>query len=107
LKLALSRLPASALSEIPGMSDAPEYWRALAALHRELARQSANGTYFLSRRDAARAHASLNKDSANTINHALAQLGVIKVVRVGATRPGGKASEFRYLLATAIEAPTI
>jgi hypothetical protein len=105
LELALSRLPASALPEIPGMPDAPEHWRTLAALHRELARQSASGTYFLSCRDAARAHASLNKDSANTINHALAQLGVIKVVRIGVARPGGKASEFRYLLATAIEPP--
>ena len=50
-------------------------------------------------RDAAKAHQSLNKDSAWNINHALAsRLGVIEFVRVGDARPGGKASMFRYLL---------
>jgi hypothetical protein len=98
LKTALANISASPLPEIPGMSDAPESWRSLAALHRELARQSANGTYFLSCRDAAKAHASFNKDSASTINHALDRLGVIKLVRVGSAHPGGNASEFRYLL---------
>ena len=86
------------LPTLPGMTDAAESWRRLAALHRELARQSANGTYFLSCRDAARAHSSLNKDSANTINRALDRLGVIKILHVGDSRPGGNASEFRYLL---------
>ena len=56
LKMALARVSTSALPELPGMPDAPESWRRLAALHRELARQSANGTYFLSCRDAAKAH---------------------------------------------------
>ena len=67
-------------------------------LHRELARQSANGTYFLSCRDAAQAHPNLNKDSANTINRVLDRLSVIKLLRVGNARLGGNASEFRYLL---------
>ena len=80
------------------MVEAPEKWRRLAALHRELARQSANGTYFLTCRDAAKAHPGLNKDSALNINGALEQLGVIKCERIGDPRPGGKASEFRYLL---------
>ena len=93
LTLSVSELPV-----LPGMAEAPESWRRLAALHRELARQSANGTYFLSCRDAAKAHPSLNKDSANTINRALDRLGVIKLLRVGDARPGGNASEFRYLL---------
>lgn len=91
----------------------PESWRRLAALHRELARQSANETYFLSCRDAAKAHQDLNKDSALTINGALARLGVIKCERIGDPRPGGKASEFRYLLplsgevgATDLQQPT-
>jgi hypothetical protein len=97
LEVALASISASPLPEIPGRPDAPESWRSLAALHRELARQSASGTYFLSCRDAAKAHPSLNKDSANTINHALAQLGVIKVVRRGTSHPGGNASEYRYL----------
>jgi len=99
LKIALARISTSPLPEIPGIANAPESWRKVAALHRELARQSANGTYFLSCRDAARAHHCLNKDSACNINHALAsRLGVIEFVRVGEARPGGKASEFRYLL---------
>lgn len=54
--------------------------------------------YFLGCRKAAKAYHGLNKDSANNINRALAQLGVISLVRIGDTRPGGKASEFRYLL---------
>jgi hypothetical protein len=83
---------------LPGIAEPPDNWRRLAALHRELARQSSNGTYFLSCRDAAKAHHGLNKDSANNINRALALLGVISLVRIGDTRPGGKASEFRYLL---------
>jgi hypothetical protein len=33
------------------------------------------------------------------INDALAQLGVVKVVRAGDPHPGGRASQFRYLLA--------
>jgi 5S rRNA maturation endonuclease (ribonuclease M5) len=98
LKIALARVSTSPLPELPGMPDAPESWRRLAALHRELARQSANGMYFLGCRDAAKAHHGLNKDSANKVNRALAQLGVISLVRIGDTRPGGKASEFRYLL---------
>src|SRR5260370_27732163 len=99
LEKALARIPTSPLPELPGIPDAPESWRTLAALHRELARQSANGTYFLSCRGAARAHHHFNKDSACNINHALAsRLGVIQLVRVGHARPGGKASEFRYLL---------
>ena len=102
LKKALERVSALSifdLPEIPGMPESHESWRRLAALHRELARQSANGTYFLSCRDAAKAHHCLNKDSAYNINRALAsRLGVITFMRVGDARPGGKASEFRYLL---------
>jgi hypothetical protein len=94
----VSTLSVSALPPLPGLAEALESWRRLADLHLQLARQSANGTYFLSCRDAAKAHYGLNKDSANTINHALIQLGVIDPVRIGDARPGGKASEFRYLL---------
>ena len=78
--------------------NAPESWRKIAALHHELARQSANGTYFLGCRDAAKAHNSLNKDSANNINRALVSLGVVEFVRIGEARPGRNASEFGYLL---------
>jgi hypothetical protein len=94
----VSTLPTLALPILPKITEAPESWRRLAALHCELARQSANGTYFLTCRHAAKAHPVLNKDSALTVNRALEQLGVIKCDRVGDPRPGGKASEFRYLL---------
>src|SRR5439155_27203650 len=66
LKKALDRvlaLSAHALPILPAIADAPESWRRLASLHRELARQSANGSYFLSCRDGAKAHQNLNKDS--------------------------------------------
>jgi len=102
LKKALERVSTLSVLDLPvlpGVAEAPESWRRVAALHRELARQSANGTYFLSCRDAAKAHPRLSKDSAWNVNHALAsRLGVIKFVRVGDARPGGKASEFRYIL---------
>jgi hypothetical protein len=94
----VSTLPIHDMPELPGIADAPGSWRSVAALHRELARLSANGTYFVSCRDTAKAHHKLNKDSASNINHVLARLGVIEFVRVGDASPGGKASEFRYLL---------
>jgi hypothetical protein len=94
----VSMLSVLELPVLPTVAEAPESWRRLAALHREMARQSANGTYFLSCRDAAKSHQGLNKDSALTINRALDRLSVIKCERVGDPRPGGKASEFRYLL---------
>jgi hypothetical protein len=94
----VSTLSILKLPTLPEMVEAPESWRRLAALHRELARQSGDGIYFLSCRDAAKAHPGLNKDSALTVNRALEQLGVIKCEHLGDPRPGGKASEFRYLL---------
>jgi len=97
---AASKLPAPELPLIPGMPNAPEPWRRLAALHRELSRLSANGKYFLSYRDAAKAYDGLSPQSAHNIILALAQLGVIKIVRKGkAGLNSGKAAEFRYLLA--------
>jgi hypothetical protein len=101
LKKALAHvltLSVGALPVVPGIAKPPESWRRVAALHRELARQSANGTYFLSCRDAAKVHQGLNKDSASSINLAFIQLGVVELARVGEARPGGKASEFRYML---------
>jgi hypothetical protein len=91
-------MSASELPTLPGMADAPESWRRVAALHREMGRQSVNGIYFLGCRDCAKADPGLNKDSANNINRALARLGVIELVKVGDSHPRGKASEYRYLL---------
>jgi hypothetical protein len=101
LKKALDHVVAlsvSSLPLLPGITKAPERWQRLAALHCELARQSPNGIYFLSCRDAAKAHPGLNKDSALSVNRALVKLGVIESVRVGDARPGGKASRYRYRL---------
>ena len=95
---AVSKLSVSDLPMIPGMSDAPESWRRLGALHRELSRRSGSKTYFLSCRDAAKASSGLSHRLACDINRAIERLGVIKIVRIGDARPKGKASTFSYIL---------
>ena len=83
------------------MPNAPESWRRLAALHRELSRLCENKAYFLTCRDAAKVSAGLSYQTAYNINLALAspQLGVIKIVSKGkAGLNSRKATEFRYLL---------
>jgi hypothetical protein len=94
------KFPISELPVIPGMPNAPESLRRIAALHRELSRRSKEKDrgYFLGCRDAAKAHPGLSKSEAALINHALVQLGVVEVLRAGEQIPGGLASEFRYLL---------
>ncbi len=95
----VSRLSSSELPVIPDMPDAPESWRRIAALHRDLSRRSANGIYFLTCRDAAKAFPGLSHQTAYNINLALAQLGVVEIVHKGDPRPnGGKAAQFQYLL---------
>jgi hypothetical protein len=94
----VSMLSVSELPVIPEVANAPESWRRLAALHRELSRRCGNKSYFLSCRDAAKASPGLSHQAASNINLALAQLGVIKIVRIGDPRPNGRASRFRYLL---------
>lgn len=98
LKLTVSELPV-----IPGMPNAPESLRRIAALHYELSRHSKDKDkrYFLGCRDAAKAHPGLSKSEAAIINHALVQLGIVEVLRPGEQIPGGKAREFRYLLSQA------
>jgi hypothetical protein len=94
----VSKLTVSELPVIPGVAHASESWRRIAAFHREVSRRSANKTYFLSCRDTAKAFAGLSHQTAYNINLALAQLGVLEIVRIGDARPNGKASKFRYLL---------
>jgi hypothetical protein len=96
---AVSKLSSSELAKIPGYEDAPEHWRRLAGLHRELFRLCRGKTYFLSYRDAAKVFPGLSHQLAYTITLALDRLGVIKIVSKGKALPtGGKAAEFRYLL---------
>jgi hypothetical protein len=94
------KLPVSNLPVIPGMPNAPENLRRVAALHRELSRRSTRKDkgYFLGCRDAAKTYPGLSKSEAAIINHALVQAGVIQVLRPGEQIPGGLAAEFRYLL---------
>jgi hypothetical protein len=102
----VSKLLPAQLPVIPDYPNAPESWRRVAAVHRELSRSCRGNTYFLSCRHGAQAHPGLSYQAVSDINRTLERLGVIKVVRVGDQRPNGKASEFRYLLGdttTAIE----
>jgi hypothetical protein len=101
LKKALEAVPKLSVSElpvIPGIPNAPERLRRVAALHRELSRVCAGKTYFLSCRDTAKAFPGLSHQTAYNINLALTRLGVIKIVRIGDARPNGKASTFSYIL---------
>jgi len=101
LKKALENLNLSAsdLPAIPRYAEAPESWRRLTALHRELSAANGGNTYFLAYRDAAKAVPGISHQQAHNITLALVRLGVVEVVRVGDARPnGGNASEFRYLL---------
>jgi CHC2 zinc finger len=94
----VAKLSVFTLPMIPGMPKAPESWRKLTALHRELSRLCEGKTYFLSYREAAKA-SKLNHQSAHTITLALARARVIEVVRKGkAGLNSRKAAEFRYLL---------
>jgi hypothetical protein len=95
---AVAKLSPDELPVIPGIPEPSESWRKIAALHRELSRLAGSKTYFLSCRDTAKASPGLSYQQACDINRALERLGVIKIVRAGDSRPGGKASQFRYLL---------
>ena len=97
---AVSTRSNSELPVIPGLPDAPESWRRLAALHRELSCLSTNKhkTYFLSYRDAAKAFPGLNHQTAYNITLSLERLSVIKIASKGEARPNGKAAKFRYVL---------
>jgi CHC2-type zinc finger protein len=95
---AISNLSPSELPVIPGIPDAPENLRKVAALHRELSRLCGGKKYFLTCRDAAKVCPHLSHQKAYNINLALAQLGVIEIIRAGDPHPGGRASYYCYLL---------
>jgi CHC2 zinc finger len=93
------KLSPDQLPEIPGKSNAPESWRRLAALHRELSRLRGKPTHFLAYRDAARVFDGMSHQEAHAITGALKTLGVIKIVDKGkAGLNSREAAEFRYLL---------
>ena len=96
---AVAKLSVSELPVIPGIPDAPENLRRVAALlHRELSCLCGGKKYFLTCRDAAKASPGLSHQKAYNINLALAQLGIVEVVRAGDPHPGGRASYYRYRL---------
>jgi hypothetical protein len=95
----VAKLSPDELPVIPEIPHAAERLRRVAALHRELSRLCGGKTYFLTCRDTAKVFPGLRHQAAWNINDALAQLGVVKVVRAGDPHPGGRASQFRYLLA--------
>ena len=95
----VAKLSPDELPVIPEIPHASERLRRVAALHRELSRLCGGKTYFLTCRDTAKVFPGLRHQAAWNINDALAQLGVVKVVRAGDPHPGGRASQFRYLLA--------
>ena len=93
------RARVSTMPDIPGATDFPNGWRFLAAVCRELQRLAGEAPFFIGTRDAARiatgtAHAEIGSRALQD----LIEFGVIERVRRGDARPGGKASEFRYLL---------
>jgi hypothetical protein len=94
----VSKLCLDGLAVVPGLPNAPETWRRLLSLHRELSRLRANGIYFLSYRDAAEV-CGVTHQVAHAITGALVTLGVIKIVAKGkAGLNSRKAAEFRCLL---------
>jgi hypothetical protein len=96
---AVAKLSRDELPVIPGLPNAPESWRRVAALHRELSRLCGGNVYFLSYRDAAKVCEGVSHQQAHTITGALVRLGVIKIVCKGkAGLNSGEAAEFRYLL---------
>jgi hypothetical protein len=93
-KLSIDELPV-----IPGYSNAPESYRRLAALHRELSRLSAKPTHFLDYRSAAKVFHGMTHQKAHDITHALVLFGVIEIVSNGKSGVNSReAAEFRYLL---------
>ena len=84
--------------KIPDASDALPGWRLLAAVCRELQRSAGEMPFFIGTRDAARiAMGAPHPQNGSRILEALAEFGVIHCVKKGIAKPGGDASEYRYL----------
>jgi 5S rRNA maturation endonuclease (ribonuclease M5) len=100
LRLAKQRARALPLPEIPGFIDAPDSMRKIAALHRELQRATGDVPHFLTAEDAREFAALKHKIKAHRIQLRLAddRLGVLRCVKRGDPRKGGKPTVWLYLL---------
>jgi hypothetical protein len=100
LRLAKQRARALPLPEIPGFTDAPDSMRKIAALHRELQRVTSDAPHFLTAEDAREFAALKHKIKAHRIQLRLAddRLGVLRCVKRGDPRKGGKPTLWLYLL---------
>ena len=106
LERAIAKVSNLSLSDLPAIPDwpvAPEKWRRLAAIHRELSAANGGNTHFLSYRDAAQA-IGVSPQHAHNITLTLEGFGVIKIVDKGqAGTNRRKAAEFLYLLSISEE----
>ncbi|HEY4273169.1 MAG TPA: CHC2 zinc finger domain-containing protein [Candidatus Udaeobacter sp.] len=94
----VAKLSPDQVPEIPNKPNAPERWRRLAALHRELSRLCGKPVHFLAYRDAAKVVDGLTHQQAYEVTGALSTLGLIDIVNKGkAGLDTGEAAEFRYL----------
>lgn len=91
----VSKLCSSELLQISGIPNAPETWRRVATMHREMFRLVGGNVYFLSCRDSARACPGLSHQTANYINSILVKQGVIKILCAGDAH---RANRYQYLL---------
>ena len=91
----VSKLCSSELLPIPGIPNAPETWRRVATMHREMFRLVGGNVYFLSCRDSAKACPGLSHHTANYINSILVKQGAIKIVCAGDVH---RANRYQYLL---------
>jgi hypothetical protein len=91
----VSKLSRSQLVQIPGMANAPESWRRLATMHREMFRLTGGNVYFLGCRDTAKASPCVTHQMANNINSILVKQRVIEIVERGTAN---RATRYRYLL---------
>lgn len=99
-QLTLSDLPA-----IPKNPHAPEEWRRIAALHRELSIYHKGGEHFLSYRNAAKVVPGLSHQQVHTLTLALKRFGVFDIVDPGRPGKSGRAAVFVYLLPEWKEGP--
>jgi hypothetical protein len=90
----VSKLSSSELVQIPGIPNAPESWRRVATMHREMFRLTGRNVYFLSCRDAAKSSPNLTHQTANNINSILVKQRVIEIVEPGTAN---RATRYRYL----------